>query len=231
MYLDRALVALAILTLSACSSSDELEPARPDAGGGSPMDAGPLPDAGPGDSGTAFAQSAKGRVRFKGAERMRNDIAQTLGLTSAEVCAELGLYDCVDYVHTVALGGVEPYTLGVTRPLENTSATTPLAVERVALAACGRRVDQDLAAPADALIFRDLGITDGRIPDLEAPGVEDSLQRLYRRALLRNPTDTELEQLGSLHAQISQDQAPDVGRDWAVLSCFAVVTSMEGLFY
>lgn len=220
---------LAGAALSACTAEGtSIAPTGEDAGtADAAADAGPRPDA----SGPPFAPSTKGRVRFKGAERMRNDFAQALDLAPGEVCAELGQYDCVEFVHRVALGGTEPYTLGITRPLDKTTATTPLAVERVALSACGRRVDADLADPARAVLFGELEIEGGAVANLESEAVTRSLTRLYRRALLRNPTESELSHLRELHRALEQDGLPNVARDWAVLTCFSVLTSMEGLFY
>lgn len=224
-----ALSCAMLLALGAACTSDE-PLTSVDAGTPAPAtDAGAETDAG---SPTATLRtSAKARVRFKKAERYRNDLAQALQLNPNQVCQELGQYDCVEFVHTVALGGVEPYTLGITAPLDDTTATTPLAVERVALSACGQRVDADFADPDAALIFKSLPVDSGTLSNPDAESVTQALTTLVQRSLLRDPRPEELSQLRALYGQITQDGAPEPARDWAVLSCFVVVTSLEALFY
>lgn len=215
------------LCTSACTSDSEdvvlsTDPSpASDAGG---FDAGNPPPA------ANVSASKRQRLRFKGAERFRNDIAQALSLSPNEVCTELGQFDCVEFVHTITLGGVEPYVLGVNSPSENTNATTPLAVERVALAACANRVDKDLQAPNEAVLTSGLTFRDGKL-DLGTPGPTSFVENLYRRSLLRNPTERELAHHLELYRAVEADGQDRPGRDWAVLSCFAVLTSEEGLFY
>jgi hypothetical protein len=187
-----------------------------------------------GDAGTAddIPASGKATVRFKRSERLRNDFAQTLSLDPAKVCNEFGQYSCTDTVHTIALGGVEPYILGVNQPLADTTITTPIAVERVAFAGCAQRVDQDLAANATPVIFKDLGLdSNGAITDVEAPGVAQSIATLYHRALLRDPLPSEVAHLKDMYKDVLATNEAAPGRDWAVLACFSVMTSMEALFY
>lgn len=173
--------------------------------------------------------SIKAKVKFKGAERLRNDFAKSLGLERNEVCNELGAFSCTDLVHTIALGGVEPYFLGVNVRPEETTATTPIAVDRVALSACGTRVDRDLAG--DTVIFADLPIdTDSGLADIEDPAVSAAIDTLYKRAIQRAPKPEEIASLKDMYAGIDAD-SDRPARDWAVLSCFAVMTSMENLFY
>ena len=216
---------LLLLALAGACTATSVEPAPSD--DAERPDAGEVPDAGE----PVFAASAKGRVRFKGAERLRNDLAQALELDPAEVCQELGQYDCVDFVHTVALGGVEPYELGVVEPLDETTATTPLAVERVALAACVRRVDRDLSGDVDAVLFGGLPLDGDRLRSVDDPAVAEAIARLYRRALLREPTEAEQQHLRRSYTELEGDNEPRPARDWAVLTCFSVLTSLEGLFY
>ena len=95
--------------------------------------------------------SARGNLRFKGPERLANDFAAALDLRPSDVCNELGQYPCATFVHNVALGGVDPYGPGLYEPSGITAVTTPLAVERMALAACTRRVDADLTTGEPAI--------------------------------------------------------------------------------
>jgi hypothetical protein len=192
-----------------------------------------------------FPESGKANVRFKKVERLRNDFARALELAPDRLCNELGLYSCTDNawvpgnrsvdlrvgVHTIALGGVEPYVIGIRDSFDRTTITTPNAVERLAFMGCEQRVTQDLAG-ATGVIFRDLGINaDGAIPDLEAGGVRGSIERLYYRALLREPRDTEVEHLKQLYRDVEATNEPGPARDWAILACFSVLTTMEALFY
>lgn len=229
-----------IATLIACTEDG------PGGGGGGGTDAGSVDDRGnvviedggvvdPPDSGVvtpALAESAKATLRFKRNERLRNDFAQALGLTPAQLCNELGLYSCTDFVHTIALGGVEPYTLGLRESLPNTTVTAPNAVDRVALAGCEKRVTMDFDAPASAVIYRDLPVDpDGTLGDLTAAGVAESIDRLYKRAVLRPASAEEVEHMRALYTELAATGEPNAAREWAILSCYAVLTTMESLFY
>jgi len=213
-------VHLRILLISVLASG--LAGCGSDGGGdGLPIDAGiviPPADAG-------FPKSPTARVKFKGADRLRNEFARILDIPAAEVCTEFGLYSCTDLVHKVALGGVEPYGLGLNEPLPFTTATTPLAVDRLALFACRTRVDQDLAVPGSAVIYS------GTLSSADGDGVTGAITTLYERALLRLPKEAEVEELRQLHRDIGALGGATVERDWAIASCFAVTTTMEQLFY
>jgi hypothetical protein len=93
------------------------------------------------------ARSSRNNLRFKGPERLAFDFAAALSLPADQVCNELGQYPCTTFVHTVALGGVEPYGIGFYEPLPFTGVTTPITIDRVALAACGQRVTLDVTTP------------------------------------------------------------------------------------
>lgn len=208
----------------ACSSSSS-----EDLGIQAPID---NPDGGTidggGDPEVQVSASKRQRVRFKGAERFRNDLAQALSLEPSMVCLELGQFDCVDRVHTITLGGVEPYILGVTTPAPQSNATTTLAIERVALSACGAAIDRDLRDPPTALLLQSPLQNAGR---LNETAIEPYVTELYRRVLLRNPTSSEIGHHRELYATLEADGQERPGRDWAVLSCFMAATSEEGLFY
>ncbi len=172
--------------------------------------------------------SPTANVRLKGPIQLRNDFSQALGLAPSELCFELGDLSCTDDVHAVTLGGVEPDELGIYEPAQTSAATTSIAVDRIALAACGRRVDADLQA--EALIF-DLPLSGAELTDADDPAVAASVTTLYRRALLRDPTDAELSHVVGLYAAVAKTSTTAPARDWAVASCFAVLTTMESLFY
>lgn len=182
---------------------------RPDGGSGSPPVSG-LPDA---------STTASG-VRFKGGARLRADLARALGLAPTDVCRELGRYDCATEVHNIVLGGVEPYVLGITRPLPEAPVTAPLAIDRVALAACLRAVERDLADRDAAVIFRA-----GPDGTWTATDRRAALTRLIERTLIRRATDAEIDRLEPLWTEAA-DPA-----EWAVTACFVVTSSVESLFY
>ena len=176
-------------------------------------------------------ESKKAIVRFKRNDRIKTDFANALGIPEANLCMELGLYSCTDLVHSVALGAVEPYVIGLYEPLPRTGVTTPIVLDRVALSGCAQRIDLDLANPAGALIFRGLPIgADGKLLDLQAPGVASSLETMYRRGLQRHATEAEINHLKSLYADVDAS-SPEAARDWALLSCFATLTTLESVFY
>lgn len=241
MFLDRMKAALTALAAAGLLGGCMADSTNPSTNNGNPSadagvedpgrDAGPNPvaDGGVQDPG-AFAKSERANLRFKRATRLRNDVAQALALDPADVCLELGQYHCTDFVHTISLGGVEPYTLGLNEPFDDTTVTAPIAVERVALYACEARVRADLAG--NGVIFRELGVDgDGKLADVDAAGVEQSIDTLYKRALLRPPSGRELSHLKQLYRDIEADGQGQPARDWAILSCFSVLSSMENLFY
>ncbi|MCA9554232.1 MAG: hypothetical protein KC933_29625 [Myxococcales bacterium] len=238
MFPKRLITVLAAgALLSGCLASENLNPTgTPDSGvsgdgdsGVANGDGGTVDNDG-GTTGPAFAKSSKAVLRFKRTTRLRNDISQVLGIPEGEICNELGQYSCTDYVHTISLGGVEAYTLGINEPTADTTVTTPIATERVVLSACERRARDDMAAPDGALIFKGLVVTDGKL-DVGSAEVAQSIDTLYKRALLRAPTSAEVSHLTQLYRDIEADQQPNPARDWAILTCFSVLTSMESLFY
>ncbi len=181
---------------------------------------------------TNVAKSSKAVLRFKGPERLENDIAQALGLDPAKVCAELGLYSCTSVVHTVSLGGVEPYASGVydTPPFTGVSASS--AVDRVTLSACRQRVEADLTTPAEALIFKDIELTPaGAVKDINSTPVRNALDMLYQRVLLRKPRQSEVQLLKALAPDIEALGGARAGADWMLMTCFATLSSTESILY
>jgi len=170
--------------------------------------------------------SRTARVNFKGGTRLLGDLAGALELDRAEACRELGMYDCVNDTHRIALGGVEPYTLRINDPLEVIPVTAAIAADRVALLTCGQRVAKDFDAPADAVVFKALATGQADAATLGATVTE-----LYDRLVQRAPTPTEVEALVALHADVVAEEGGDGRRTWARLSCFAVATTLEALFY
>ncbi len=174
------------------------------------------------------AASRQARVKYKSGARYANDLAAALDLGRDAVCRELGRYDCVDEVHRIVLGGVEPYTLGVREPLPSLGVTAPIAQDRVALAACTERIERDLAA-SEPVFLTAVDV------DAPTPGqLEATAGRFYDRILRRAATPDEVSALAQFHSTVT-DEPGESGatatRDWAILSCFMVATTLESIFY
>jgi hypothetical protein len=174
------------------------------------------------------AASRQARVKYKSGARYASDLAAALDLPPDALCRELGLYDCVDQVHRIILGGVEPYTLGVREPLPSIAVTAPIAQDRVALAACTERIERDLAA-SEPVFLTTVDV------DAPTPGqLEATSKRFYDRILRREATPDEVSALVQFHSTVT-DEPGESGatatRDWAILSCFMVATTLESIFY
>lgn len=204
--LGAALLLSATVTLGACADDE-----------GVPLP--PVVEQGP--------TSPHPRVRFKGPERLQMELSRVLGLESDALCNELDLYDCVA-VHNVALGGVDPFGSALYNPTETSTPTTTLAVERLVLRACIERSARDFTSGAPVIFV-------GLAPDELDPAsaeVAQAVDALYTRALQRHAKPRELEHLGKLYRDIEASaDATMPGREWATLSCFTVLTSLEFLFY
>jgi hypothetical protein len=174
------------------------------------------------------APSRLARVKYKSGALYANDLAAALDLERDAVCRELGRYDCVDEVHRIVLGGVEPYTLGVHEPLPLNGVTTPIAQDRVALAACTERIERDLEASKPVFL---------RKIDVDAPTpaqLEATAKRFYDRILRRAATPAEASALVQFYSTVTDEPGESratATRDWAILSCFMVATTLESIFY
>ncbi|WP_257452178.1 hypothetical protein [Archangium lipolyticum] len=218
----RVLLLSSACVLAACSSSS---PSGPDAGTPPPE------DAGTGSSGEV-APSSRDNLRFKNPEQLTAHFASALSLPPEQVCNELGQYPCTTYVHNVALGGVEPYGVGLYEPLTSTGVTTPVAIDRLALTACARRVSLDATSPGEAVLFKGLELdAQGRLVNREGAPVRDAITALYQRTLLREPTETEVGTLSQLATQLESKGSQTPGRDWMIAACFAVLSSAESVFF
>lgn len=185
-----------------------------------PVDMGAAPD---GVSPTEPLASLRPRVRRKRGAVWGSELARGLELPRADLCLELGRYDCITEVHNLALGGVDPYSGSIYTPLAMPPVTAPIAVERVALAACAQRAKQDIGRGRDAAIFKEL--------DTPTQVHREAMSRRLVTALLaRHPSDADLDDLAGLWESLEGDD-PTKAQEWATLACFAVATSTEMLFY
>lgn len=183
----------------------------------------PEPDPGP----QAIVPSHKARVKFKGGERYARDLAAALDVERGELCLELGRFDCVTEVHGIALGGVEPYDKGIDEPLPVAPVSAAIAVDRVALSACTARVDADLEDPAAAVIFG--GLLRAEEPSRAA--LEGVAADLVDRILRRDATPDEVAAIADFYAEVEAETDDAAVRAFGQLSCFAVATMLEALFY
>jgi hypothetical protein len=168
-----------------------------------------VPDSGVDPSGLPpVVESSKSRLTFRGGPLYASLLSSGLEIPREELCRELGLYDCVKDVHRIALLDVEPYRTGIIEPLENTVVSSPIAVERVALSACTQW------AKKSAVTDRPAAITS-----------------LYQRLLQRDPDQTELDHLEGLYTSMAAVGDPALDESWAAMSCFAIATTTEALFY
>ena len=201
------------------SSADTEQPPEDDSDDGTDTSEDPPPP--PPTSPTA-------NVHFKGPQRLENDLSAVLELDPEQLCTEVGGASCTREVHRVALGGVAPYDLGIYNA-PGIGATAPIAVDRLTLQACMRRIDLDRES-SDPVLFAvpQLG---GGTADIGDPSATAFIDALYTRGLLRHPTKTETETLLLMHADIATSDSLLPGRDWGVATCFAVLTTTEFLFY
>lgn len=219
-----------VLAFAACTAGQENIPDGGVPGPGQDA-ATPGPDGGAPRPDGALAESQKNNVRIKNVGQLAADFAAALSLSAGDICREVGRYDCFA-VHKIPLGGVEPYVLGINNPVDQTTVTTPFAVDRIALSGCRARVDADLADPASAVIFRELGVgSDGTLADPGAPAVRAAIGALYQRFVQRDPTESEMTNLIALYAEATAASEPQPARAWAITSCYAVATTVETLFY
>ncbi len=177
-------------------------------------------------------EATRAQLRFKGAARLREEYARILRLPTDALCKELGLYDCVTEIHQIALGGVEPYKANIFVPFPGVAVGAPLAVERLALSACGERVRRDLATPEAAIFFGRLPVdAAGALSSIDAPEVDAALTRLFREALLREPTRADLDVVKGLYAEVAAEAGEAPARTWATLACTTVLTTTEALLF
>ncbi|MGH1344507.1 MAG: hypothetical protein ACRBN8_23305 [Nannocystales bacterium] len=168
-------------------------------------------------------------MRAKNGRRFAQQLSGALELSQDELCSELGLYDCVEEAHLVVMGGVDPAGLGVAVPLPVAPVTAPIAYDRVALNACLERAEQDFQAPEDAVLFA--GLT---TPEVSAETRDSVVSELYQRLLHRDATELERESLSAFFTDTVLPHTSDpreAYQQWAGLSCFAVATTSESLFY
>jgi hypothetical protein len=172
------------------------------------------------------ALSEKGNVKFKRQAVLEADIAATLDLPKDSLCNEFGQFSCINDIHHLALGGVDAYDNNIYDAIAEPIATTPVILERIVISACGLRAEKDFANEGSAVVFK--GIQSEKADPIS---IKESITRLYQRALLRNPKEAEINQLIGLHESLQARSLSEPGKQWAQLACYAVLTSVEYIFY
>lgn len=215
---ERLLVFAAVVALGAACPARMMEPPPP------VVVIMETPDAG------GVATSARGNLRFKGPERLTNDFAAALSIPVTDLCAELGQYPCAA-VHTIALGGVDPYGKGLYETPGITAVTTPLVVDRVAWSACAKRVELDLVSPSSAVLFRSVPMTGPKLTNPEGGEVAAVIGLLTQRALQRDAYANEVARYVKLAKDIEASGNAEPARAWMQSVCFAVLSSAESVFY
>lgn len=175
------------------------------------------------------------RVKFKDGERYLRDLSANLNLPRSEICKELGKYDCVSDAFRIVLGGVQAPDLLVNEPIENAALTSPIALDRVALHVCTNRVKLDREKPVEAVLFATGAFgKDGRAKSPDPNWMRQTADRIYGAVLMRAPSENEIRGLADFYPQV-RDGRPansvDAAADWVTLSCFAVASSLEAIFY
>ncbi len=122
---------------------------------------------------------------------------------------------------------MDPYRLGIDEPLPVAPVTAPIAADRVALAACDTRAERDLGDASNAVIVKEMPASG--VPDADAMGAMG--RRLYEKVLQREATEDEVKNLVEFWAEVEAEAPEDPRREWATLTCFAVATSLESMFY
>ncbi len=157
-------------------------------------------------------------------------LAKALNLNPQGMCLELGKIPCIDLVHKVALGGMNAYGNSQYQFPQSPGITSPIAFDRVILSACIQRAQIDLSNTAEAFIYKDLKLSiDGRL--VKDAAIDAALDRLYQKAFLRDPSVQEREALKDLYEDIYHTEPNGAAINWMALSCYAVLSSVESVFY
>lgn len=168
-------------------------------------------------------------LRMKKFDQLQAELVRVLRAEPQHLCQELDSVFCASEAHRLVLGGPDAYGAQVYEADPNPGPTTPLAFERTVLATCRRRVEADLKQDGVGGLFRAVELDEGEGLDPESPAVRLAIQTLYRRALLREPTQGELERITAAYGAFESGPEPAVR--WGSSVCAAVLSSREFVFY
>jgi hypothetical protein len=180
------------------------------------------------DTGAEELQRAqRGELQWKRNAALQRDLMRALELPEDGVCNELGRGSCTREIHHISLGGADPLSIGLYEPLPDTLVSTPIVLDRVVMSACANRATLDRGG--QPVVFTDLDLGAAAAPAAEDDAFTATVTALYRRLLSRDPEPHELTTLGGL--TVDGDGKPVSAHDFAVLTCFAIGTSSEFLFF
>lgn len=171
-------------------------------------------------------RAQRGALQWKRNVALQRDLMRALELPEDGVCNELGRGSCTREIHHISLGGADPLRIGLYEPLPDTLASTPIVLDRVVMSACANRAKLDRSGPPVVFTELDLGAA---APSPEDDAFTATVTTLYRRLLSRDPEPHEVTTLGALASDDAG--APVSAYDFAVLTCFAIGTSSEFLFF
>lgn len=182
----------------------------------------------PSRAATPFPSSSGRSIQWKRNAALEADLMRGLSLTREEVCRELGSQSCIRDVHTVALGGNDPFGSGLLRPSTSSLSTTPLAIDRVTLSACSYRARADKRG--DPKVFTALDLS-GPVPTPDSQEISETINTLFHRLLARDPKPGESTIIKGLLRNDTEPTEPMTAVEFATLSCFVVASSLESLFF
>jgi hypothetical protein len=200
------------------SSSRGGAPSQVDADG-NPVGGSPGSNA-PGSAKPGLPQAGKTLV-WKRYRPFEAGLMKGLALTKEQVCLELGKDSCIDKVHLTVLGGNEPFINGQYERAHTPTVLTAVAIDRVVLSACSRRIELDAAAGANAMVFKHFPLTADK-PNGEQ--IKQQATELYRRILARDPEAAELQAVSAF------GDTATAGDKIALSLCFAIASSSENIF-
>jgi len=175
-----------------------------------------------------LGRSVRPNLQWKRAAAFRNDLARALDLDEAALCEEFDVASCVDAVHLVALGGNDPFDQALWQPADEPLATTSLAVDRVIVKACDKRVRMDSEAGRSQRVLP-LADHAGAAPAPDSPEATTLITELYHRLLGRDPDASEV----ALVARLTRDDAGASvsGGVFACSACYAIASTTEFIFF
>lgn len=186
---------------------------------GSPVDGSAQPGA-PGSAKPGLPQAGK-TLLWKRYRPFESGLVKGLGLTKDQVCMELGKDSCIDKVHLTVLGGNEPFVNGQYERAQTPTVLTAVAIDRVVLAACSRRIELDAGLGANAVVFKHFPLTAAKPSDDQ---IKQQATELYRRILARDPEAPELQAISAFGGTAA------AGDKIALSLCYAIASSSENIF-
>ncbi len=175
----------------------------------------------------SYAPSTRADLRPKRWRQLSLDLEGALELAEDDICKETDRFQCTS-LHVIPLGGISEDN-GVYEPQSVLPGTAGLATERVVLQACTHRLEADRElqeADEDARVFTHIDLEGS---ELTEEAGQNQATELWRRLLMRDPSETELAGAISLHESVVSSGGDNAA--WGVMLCLALGTSTEALTY